>query len=298
MFAISPTDKDWFKFLRKEGLNSEINFWTPTPWNISRLSSGDRLYFILKSPIRKIGGYGEFVEYKNMSVGEAWNKFGLRNGCDSKEELIDRLSKYKTLHSSDERNVVDSEIGCIVLTNSLFYDDDNFLDLRNYSIDFSINIVKIKYFWGEDPLTVDTSLVSNEFKLIPSSVQKEKKTRLVTERKGQGGFKGIISEAYSNKCCITNETIPELLEAAHIQPYINEKSNHVKNGLLLRIDLHKLYDNGLIYIDKLFKVHVSPLVKGEYYQNLNGATIRLPKDKSKYPSIAALEVRKTEFRNE
>ena len=91
MFAISPTDIEWFKFLRTEGLNSEINFWTPTPWNVSRLASGDKLYFMLKSPIRKIGGYGQFVEYKNMSVNDAWNKYGFKNGCTSKQELIERL---------------------------------------------------------------------------------------------------------------------------------------------------------------------------------------------------------------
>ena len=74
MFAISPTDRDWFHFLRATGYNSEINFWTPTPWNISRLSKGDRLYFMLKAPIRKIGGYGHFFEYKNVTVNEAWNE--------------------------------------------------------------------------------------------------------------------------------------------------------------------------------------------------------------------------------
>ena len=56
MFANSPTDIEWFKFLRTEGLNSEINLWSPTPWNVSRLASGDKLYFMLKSPIRKIDG--------------------------------------------------------------------------------------------------------------------------------------------------------------------------------------------------------------------------------------------------
>jgi|TARA_B110000116_G_scaffold227688_1_gene208722 putative restriction endonuclease len=67
MFAISPTDLNWFQQLRADDLQGNvINFWTPTPWNISRLKSGDNLYFMLKSPIRKIGGYGKFVEYKNM----------------------------------------------------------------------------------------------------------------------------------------------------------------------------------------------------------------------------------------
>jgi len=59
MFAVAPTDLDWFQQLRTEGVNGNvINFWTPTPWNISKFKKGERLYFMLKSPIRKIGGYG------------------------------------------------------------------------------------------------------------------------------------------------------------------------------------------------------------------------------------------------
>jgi putative restriction endonuclease len=120
MFAISPTDIEWFNFLRTEGLNSEVNFWTPTPWNISRLKNGDKLYFMLKSPIRKIGGYGHFVDYKNMTVTDAWNKFGYKNGCCSKQELIDRLNKYKATNSLDDRSETNSEIGCIQLKNVVF----------------------------------------------------------------------------------------------------------------------------------------------------------------------------------
>jgi putative restriction endonuclease len=298
MFAISPTDIEWFKFLRTEGLNSEINFWTPTPWNVSRLASGDKLYFMLKSPIRKIGGYGQFVEYKNMSVNDAWNKYGFKNGCTSKQELIERLDKYKASNSSDERSVTDSEIGCIVLTNAVYYDDDKFLDLDNYEIDFSRFIVKIKYYNANDPLEIATQSTLKEFELLPTTIEKLKKSRLVTERKGQGNFRAIITTAYSNKCCITSETTPELLEAAHIQPYFDENSNHVKNGLLLRVDLHKLYDNGLLYIDESFKIYISPEVKSEFYRKLNGTTIRLPENNNLHPSKEALKSKKFEFRNE
>lgn len=298
MFAISPTDIDWFKFLRTEGLNSEINFWTPTPWNVSRLAKGDKLYFMLKSPIRKIGGYGQFVEYKNMSVNDAWNKYGYKNGCASKKELIERLDSYKASNSTDERSVTETEIGCIVLTNAMYFDDDKFMDLDNYEIDFSRFIVKIKYFNELDPLETEINATIKDFELLPATSEKLKKSRLVTERKGQGNFRAIITRAYSNKCCITNESTPELVEAAHIQSYIDENSNHVKNGLLLRVDLHKLYDNGLMYIDESFVIHISPEVKSAYYRELNGKTISLPTNLNDYPSKDALKSKKFEFRNE
>ena len=233
-----------------------------------------------------------------MSVNDAWNKYGFKNGCTSKQELIDRLDKYKASNSSDERSVTDSEIGCIVLTNAVYFDDDKFLDLDNYEIDFSRFIVKIKYYNEIDPLEIVIQSTVNDFELLPTTLEKLKKSRLLTERKGQGNFRAIITTAYSNKCCITNETTPELLEAAHIQPYFDENSNHVKNGLLLRLDLHKLYDNGLLYIDETFKIHISPEVKSEYYQELNGLTIRLPENNNLHPSIEALKSKKFEFRNE
>ena len=126
MYAISPTDIDWFHYLLATGFNSQINFWTPTPWNVSKLSLGDKLYFMLKSPIRKIGGYGHFQEYKNMTVNEAWSHFGFKNGCSSKQELVERLDKYKSNRSTDQRSVLESEIGCIVLNNAEFFDDNQF----------------------------------------------------------------------------------------------------------------------------------------------------------------------------
>ena len=76
MFAVSPTDKNWFDFLKYSGLNSFVNFWTPTPWNIKQLNVGNRLYFMLKSPIRKIGGLsnGWCPHQPSVSFGEDTNR--------------------------------------------------------------------------------------------------------------------------------------------------------------------------------------------------------------------------------
>jgi putative restriction endonuclease len=297
MFAISPTDIDWFYFLREVGYNSEINFWTPTPWNISKLSEGDKLYFMLKSPIRKIGGNGQFLKYINMTVDDAWNKFGRKNGCNSKQELIRRLDKYKSKRSSCEKGILDAQIGCLILNNVEFFDDNDFLDLKEHNVEFPINIVKIKYYEGNS-LNNDAESFWDNFTLISETAEKTKKNVKISERNGQGNFRAKITYAYSNRCCISGETTVELLEAAHIQPYIDERSNHVKNGLLLRADLHKLYDNGLMYIDDDFLIHISPQVKSNHYQNYNNKKIELPKNKKFHPSKESLRLRKVEFRNE
>ena len=179
-----------------------------------------------------------------------------------------------------------------------YFDDNKFLDLTNYEIDFSRYIVKIKYYDIYDPLINTKTDTVNEFELVSYSTEKLKKSRLVTERKGQGVFRAKLTSAYDNKCCISGEQTVELLEAAHIQSYLDETSNHVKNGLLLRVDFHKMYDNGLLYIDDNYIIHISPQVKSKYYQDFTNKKISLPCDKSLYPSKEALISKKFEYRNE
>ena len=95
MFAIACTDNNWYNFLKENELYSEINFWTPTSWNISKLQVGDKIFFMLKSPIRKIAGYGVFKEYFNSDVETSWNRFGYGNGFFRKNDFIGIVNNYK-----------------------------------------------------------------------------------------------------------------------------------------------------------------------------------------------------------
>lgn len=297
MFAISPTDKNWFDYLKNEGFNSKVNFWTPTPWNIKNLKSGNKLYFMLKSPIRKIGGFGEFVEYKNMSALEAWNIFGYRNGRNSKDEFIQSIQKYIDKNSQKfggkPIDLKTYEIGCIVLDNCEFWDEKNYIDISNHEVEFAPQVVTIKYFDQYDSIKKSIEINTN-FNIV--NEKRIEKKGITNVRIGQSEFKAKILRAYKNKCCISNETTPELLEAAHIQEYRNNYSNHIQNGLLLRVDIHRLYDNRLIYIDNEYKIHISNLVTSENYRQYDGKIINLPNEITEYPSKEALEMRKNEFR--
>jgi putative restriction endonuclease len=104
-------------------------------------------------------------------------------------------------------------------------------------------------------------------------------------------------KAYNYRCTVTGKTCIEVLQAVHIQPYINEQSNHVQNGICLRVDIHKLFDEGLISIDDDYRIITSPIINNSFYKNLNGIKINLPEDVHRYPSLKALEHhRKTLFR--
>lgn len=298
MFAISPTDNHWFNFLKGSGLNSNVNFWTPTPWNLKKLNPGDRLYFMLKSPIRKIGGFGEFREYKNLTSTQAWNEFGYRNGRNSRQEFIDSIQGYIDKNSSKfggaPINIDTYEIGCIVLENCEFWENDLFLEPKDQSIDFATQVVTIKYFAQEDPFK-EAQPILERFDLV--DLPRKDKQRFTNTREGQSAFKGKILKVYNNTCCVSGETIAELLEAAHIQEYRNKKSNHIQNGLLLRVDLHRLYDNQLLYIDSDYTIHISNLVASPIYRQFHGLKITVPSIVNYRPSNQALKLRENEFRN-
>lgn len=111
--------------------------------------------------------------------------------------------------------------------------------------------------------------------------------RLVTLRQGQPGFRKKLLEAY-RRCAVTGCTIEAVLEAAHISPYRGTRTNHVTNGLLLRADIHTLFDLGLL------RIHGDYRIKADSHilQALNideGQVIKLPSEKAFYPNPKALE---------
>ena len=298
MFAIAPTDEKWFNYLKEKQLNSYVNFWTPTPWNIKKLKLNDKFYFMLKSPTRKIGGLGEFVEYKNLTTEEAWKKFGFRNGTQSKSDFVTKIKQYVNKRSekfSDNIDLRDYKIGCLVLKNCEFWDQSEYKSASDHGVVFPSQVVKIKFFEEYNPFIKSSDDDIDFFELV--SEPRDNIRGFIKIREGQSTFKSKILKAYNNSCCITGENTPELLEAAHIQEYRNRFSNNVKNGLLLRVDFHKLFDNNLLLIDSSYKIHVSSLVENEDYKKYHGQAINLPSNKNNHPSIEALKLREEDFRN-
>ena len=83
-------------------------------------------------------------------------------------------------------------------------------------------------------------------------------------RVGQGAFRLMITETYDKRCAISGEKTLPVLEAAHIKPYADSGPYAVSNGLLLRSDIHKLFDSGYITITKNMNVEVSRRIKEEF----------------------------------
>jgi len=292
MIGIAPTDNDWFNQLRQRDTVSKINFWTPTPWNIKKLKQGERLYFLLKSPIRKIGGYGFFYEYENITISEAWKKYGVNNGVANLHELMNRTTGYKRKHASTyDKAELNPIIGCIVLEDPVFFKDEDFFDPEEFGHAFPSQVVKLKYFQKDFdfvPINETKEDKPNGFELVNEDKSKYRFSK-TKERKGQNQFRKDILSMYKNACAVTGETCIEVLEAAHIQQYINEESNNLSNGICLRSDIHILFDNGLITILPDYTIKVSSILRESSYQLYDMKTISLPETKHYYPSKVALE---------
>jgi hypothetical protein len=98
--------------------------------------------------------------------------------------------------------------------------------------------------------------------------------RQIRERRGQTQFRDALRSVYGDVCLVTGCAVLAVLEAAHISPYRGEGDNHLANGLLLRSDIHTLFDSDLLGIDpKHLRVELDPDVAKEY-GHLAGIEIR------------------------
>lgn len=114
--------------------------------------------------------------------------------------------------------------------------------------------------------------------------------REVVQRRGQGKFRKALINAYGGRCAITGCPVVPLLEAAHITPYLGPDTNAVTNGLLLRADIHTLWDLGLMAVDpNTGEVWVSPQVDDPTYGVLDGQPLKHPAHPAQQPSPSALQ---------
>ena len=97
------------------------------------------------------------------------------------------------------------------------------------------------------------------------------RTQVSVIRPAQGNFRSALLGRYGGECCITGCRVDTLLEAAHIIPYMGDHSDDVTNGLLLRVDLHRLFDAHLVTINPTtFTVEVAAEVDDAGYQAFHG----------------------------
>lgn len=128
------------------------------------------------------------------------------------------------------------------------------------------------------------------FDPLELSDERKRSLRMVVVREGRGSFRNIVFNAYGGRCAITGYNVPEALEAAHIRPYTGPKTNQASNGILLRSDLHRLWDAGLLAVhESSHQVILAKHLVATEYSFLAGKTITLPDRPGQCPSSLCLE---------
>jgi len=127
----------------------------------------------------------------------------------------------------------------------------------------------------------------------PRSIVDERQRVLaaITRRQGAPKFRRLLLDCYGGKCALSGCDADAVLEAAHIVPYSGQSTNHAQNGLLLRADLHTLFDRGLLGIDPTqYSVVLHSSLRDTAYGGFAGQQIHLPSKQECWPSRSALEL--------
>lgn len=128
------------------------------------------------------------------------------------------------------------------------------------------------------------------FSPVDAEDQRRKVLATIIRRQGQGPFRNALLKAYGGRCAITGSSVVDVLEAAHLYPYQGATTNVVQNGLLLRADVHTLFDLYLISVEpKTRLVQAAPTLRATEYGRLDGSKLAQPIEESQAVSAELLE---------
>ena len=119
-------------------------------------------------------------------------------------------------------------------------------------------------------------------------VDRLRRLREEAVRQGQSAFRRRLLEIYGNQCCISGANAVQALDAAHIIPFSGSGSDSPNNGLLLRSDLHRLFDAGALAVNDQYCVVLADHLKPTSYHKFEDVLLRAPRHRSERPSLDAL----------
>jgi len=297
---VGVTDNSWYRFLAARPRIAEVNFWQPSGAREFRvLAPGEPFFFKTHYPHNRVVGGGFFSDSARLRVSEAWELFGEANGVATVEEMRARIGRYRrTLIGADENPA----IGCLFVRDVRFFPGDATAEAPPR---FARNIVQGKSYDLADPtvapyfsdllhriLGAEAELDFSQPWHRPGPVLGD--PRLAPYRLGQQSFKAVVLDAYHRHCAISGTHIPPVLQAAHIRPVAAGGEHRLDNGLLLRSDVHTLFDRGYLGVDPSYRLLVSPRLRadfsnGDQFYAKAGQVIDLPEHRADRPGREFLE---------
>lgn len=286
---VGITDRKWFESLSARPDLTEINFWQPHGRTRFRaLERGDLFLFKLHAPDNYIVGGGFFEASSLLPVSLAWETFGQSNGVGSLAEMRKRIEHYRR---EPPRPQDDYTIGNIILQQPFFLYREAWIPSPT---DFAQAIVRGKTYdldsgTGYELAAALQACFATDGRISAQRAMQEGVARrmfsdpvLARHRLGQGGFRLLVTESYDRQCAVTREHTLPVLEAAHIRPVTQGGQHQMSNGLLLRSDVHTLFDRGYVTVTPDYRFRVSPRLNqdwqnGKVYFALDNQPIHVPK---------------------
>jgi putative restriction endonuclease len=279
---------------------TEVNFWQPSGAREFRvLAPGEPFFFKTHYPHNRLVGGGFFSGSVRLPVSQAWEFFGEANGVVNVAEMRARIGRYRRVPIGPAEDPV---IGCLFVRDVRFFPDDAVADPPPQ---FACNIVQGKSYDMADPavagyfadilqLTLGATVELDFSRPWQRSGPVFGDPRLAPYRLGQQSFKAVVLDSYHRRCAISGTHIPPVLQAAHIRPVARGGEHRLDNGLLLRSDIHTLFDRGYLGVDPQHRLLVSPRLRADFSNGNQfcakaGQVIDLPTRRADRPGREFLE---------
>jgi putative restriction endonuclease len=294
-FYAGITDPKWFEFLAQLQPN-EVNFWRPRSQNrFSAIKPGAFFLFKLKGEPYFVGG-GIFAHHSFVSLPFAWQSFEQKNGARDYKSFERLILPHRSLEMRDR------PLGCTIVVQPFFWPRALWIPAPE---EWAPGLQAGKVYdtgkengaalWAEVQIRLQGSVLGSVAESGEPTQPRYGEPRLVKPRLGQGAFRVEVTDAYMRRCAITGERTLPALEAGHIRPYSESGPHEINNGLLLRSDLHNLFDLGYLTISFDYKVQVSRRIReefenGRHYYELQGKALEvIPRQEAARPAREFLE---------
>ena len=301
--TIAITDEGWYSFLEERPELTELNFWTPSARRSFRAPQFSPFLFKLRAPHNAICGFAYFAQFSKLPDWLAWEAFSFGNGCSSFEEMHSRIAQIRERIRYDKGTGSD-DIGCLQLVSPIFFPRDAWIPQpadwqprTQTPVKYDLTVGEGRRVWESCLANAasrgEVALVSG-LSLSAEHARRYGDARLVEPRLGQGTFRIAVLDAYGRACAVTSEHSLPALEAAHIRSYAESGPHEICNGLLLRADLHRLFDTGYITVTPELRLMVGARLRKDYrngrsYYPLHGAQLQVPNVVSHRPAKGFLE---------
>jgi putative restriction endonuclease len=235
-----------------------------------------------------------FSHASNLPVSLAWEAFGIKNGAATLGEMRRRVGKYRG--QADQHQ--DYTVGCRIVVQPVFLPPERWI-AQPPSWGGSIVVGKTHSTDERDGRALWEAVSATDVaaaKPAPGFGEEQRRyghPTLIAPRLGQGAFRIAVTDAYNRACAVSGGKVLPALDAAHIRPYGQGGGHEVSNGLLLRRDIHSVFDAGYVTIDEQLKFVVSDRVKtdfnnGNEYRRLHGTVVSVPTLPRFQPDLTSL----------